>query len=73
MNNFLGNIQDLSGTNTGEDVQDEQNTKDYFVLNDENIEEEEVEELEGHTSGSSPPVANTTVNHIKGLKILWGN
>ena len=69
MNNFLGNIQDLSGTNTGEDVQDEQNTKDYFVLNDENIEEEEVEELEGHTSGSSPPVSHTSVNNIKGLKI----
>ena len=69
MNNFLGNIQDLSGTNTGEDVQDEQNTKDYFVLNDENIEEEEVEELEGHTSGSSPPISHVTVIHIKGLNI----
>ena len=42
-------------------------------MNDENVEEEEVKELEGHTSGSSPPVAHTAVNHIKCLNILWGN
>ena len=59
----------MSGKNIEEDVQDEQKTKDYFVLNDENIEGEEVEDLEGHTSGSSPPVAHTKVNHIKGLNI----
>ena len=31
-----------------------------------------MEELEVRTSGSSPPVAHTTVNHIKGLKVFWG-
>ena len=31
---FLGKLQDLSGTNTGEDVQAEEMTEDYFVLND---------------------------------------
>ena len=59
----------MSGKNIEEDVQDEQKTKDYFVLNDENYEEEEVEELEGHTSGSSPPISHVTVIHIKGLNI----
>ena len=56
-----------------EDCQDEEKIKDSFVLNDENVEKEEVEELEGHTSGSISPVTNTIVNQIKGLKILWGN
>ena len=42
-------------------------------MNDEYVEEEEVKELEGYTSGSSPPVAHTTVNNIKGLNISWGN
>ena len=70
---FLGKLQDLSGTNTGEDGQAEEKTKDYFVLNDAYVEEEEVKELEGHISGSSPPVAHTTVNHIISLKIPWGD
>ena len=42
-------------------------------MNDEYVEEEEVKELEGYTNGSSPPVAYTTVNNIKGLKISWRN
>ena len=44
-------------------------------MNDENVEEEEVEveEFEGHTSGSLPPIDHTAVNNIKGLKILRGN
>ena len=42
-------------------------------MNDEYVEEEEVKELEGYTSESSPPVAHTAVNDIKGLKIAWGN
>ena len=29
--------------------------------------------MEGRTSGSSPPVAHTPVNNIKGLNNLWGN
>ena len=29
--------------------------------------------MEGPTSGSSPPVDNTAVNHIKGLNISWVN
>ena len=70
---FLGKLQDLSGTNTGEDGQAEEKTKDYFVLNDAYVEEEDVKELEGHISGSSPPVAHTAVNHIKGLNISWVN
>ena len=41
-------------------------------MNYEYVEEEEVGELEGHTSGSIPPVAHTAVNHIKGMNILWG-
>ena len=68
---FLGKLKYLSGTNTGKDGQAEEKAEDYFVLNDENVEEEELEELEVHTSGSSFPVAHTAVNHIKGLKILW--
>ena len=32
-----------------------------------------MKELEGRTSVSSPPVAHTAVNHIKGLNISWGN
>ena len=32
-----------------------------------------MKELEGNTSGSIPPVDNTAVNNIKGLKILWVN
>ena len=70
---FLGKLKYLSGTNTGKDGQAEEKAEDYFVLNDENVEEEELEELEVHTSGSSLPVAHTAVNHIKGLKISWGN
>ena len=70
---FLGKIQGLSGTNTGEDGQAEEKTEDYFVLNYEYVEEEEVKELEGYASGSIPPVAHIAVNNIKGLKILWGN
>ena len=70
---FLGKLQYLSGTNTGEDGQAEENTEDYFVLNDQYVEEEEVKELEGHTSGSNLPVAHTAVNNITGLKISWGN
>ena len=30
-------------------------------------------ELEGHISQISPHVAHAAVNHIKGVKILWGN
>ena len=70
---FLGNIQDLSGKNTGEDGQAEENTEDYFVLNYQYVEEEEVKDLEGHISGSSPLVPHTAVNNIKGMKSLWGN
>ena len=66
---LLVKIQYLSSTNTGEDGQAEENTKDCFFLNDAYVEEEEVKELEGHTSASSPPVAHNTVNHIKGLNI----
>ena len=32
-----------------------------------------MKDLEGHTSGSSPPIAHAAVNHIKGLTISWGN
>ena len=32
-----------------------------------------MKELEVHTSGSSPPIDHTTVNHIRGLKSSWGN
>ena len=70
---LLVKLQYLPGSNIGEDVQADVNIKGYFVLYDENIEEEDVEELEGHTSGSRPPVDHTTVNHIKGLNISWGN
>ena len=70
---FLVILRYLSGTNTGEDGQAEEKTEDYFVLNDEYVEEEEMEELEGCTIGSSPPVSHTAVNHIKGLKISWVN
>ena len=28
--------------------------------------------MEIHTSGSGPPVAHTSVNHVKGLKTSWG-
>ena len=66
---LLGKLQYLSGTNTGEYGQAEENTEDYFVLNDQYVEEEEVKELEVHTSGRSPVVAHTAFNHIKGLKI----
>ena len=70
---FLGKLQYLFGTNTGEYVQAEEKIEDYFVLNYEYVEEEEVEDLEGRTSVSIPPVAHTAVNHIKGMKILWVN
>ena len=40
---FLGKLQYLSGTNTGEDVQAEEKTDDYFILNDEYVEEEDVQ------------------------------
>ena len=70
---FLGKLQDLSGTNTREYGQAEDNTEDYFVLNDQYVEEEEVKELQGHTSGSIPPEAHTTVNNIKGMNIPWVN
>ena len=40
---FLGKLQYLSGTNTGEDGQAEEKIEDYFVLNYEYVEEEEVE------------------------------
>ena len=39
---FLGKIQDLSGTNTGEDGQAEEKTEDYFIFNDEYVEEEDM-------------------------------
>ena len=42
-------------------------------FNGQYFEEEEVRELEGHTSGSIPPMSHTIVNNIKDLKILWGN
>ena len=32
-----------------------------------------MEELEGHITGSIPPVSHTEVNHIKGMNISWGN
>ena len=35
---LLGKLQYLSGTNTGEDGQSEEKTKDYFILNDECVE-----------------------------------
>ena len=37
---FLGKLQDLSGTNIGEDDQAEKNIEDYFVLNYEYFGEE---------------------------------
>ena len=40
---FLGDIQYLSGTNTLEDGQSEENTEDCLVFNDQYVEEEEVE------------------------------
>ena len=40
---FLGKLQYLSGTNTGEDGQAEEKTDDYFILNDEYVEEEDVQ------------------------------
>ena len=70
---LLGKLQYLSGTNTGEYGQAEENTEDYFVLNDQYVEEEEVKEFEGHTNGSILPVAPTTVNNIKGMNISWVN
>ena len=39
---FLGKLQYLSGTNTGEDGQAEEKTEDYFIFNDEYVEEEDV-------------------------------
>ena len=70
---FLGKLQNLSRTNTGEDGQDEEKIENYFALNDQYVEEEDVKEMEDHTSGSTPPVAHIAVNNIKGLKIPWGN
>ena len=70
---FLGKLQDLSGTNTREYGQAEENADDYFVFNDQYVEEEEVKELEGHTIGIICPVAHTTVNNIKGMNIPWVN
>ena len=69
---FLGKLQDLTGTNIWEDGPAEVKSEDYFVLNDDYVEEEEMEELEGCTIGSSPPVSHTAVNHIKGLNIFGG-
>ena len=42
-------------------------------MNDQYVEEEEVKDLEGHTSGSTPPVAHTALNNTEGLNILWEN
>ena len=49
-----GKLQYFSGTNTEEDGQAQENPKDYFVLNDQYVEEEDVKELGGHTRGSTP-------------------
>ena len=42
-------------------------------MNDEYVKEEEVEELEGRTSGSIPPIAHTKVNSYQRYEDLWGN
>ena len=52
---FLRKLQYLLATNTGKDGQAEEKTKDDFVLNYQYVEKEEVKELEGYPSGSTPP------------------
>ena len=52
---FLIKLQYLLATNTGKDGKAEEKTKDDFVLNYQYFEKEEVKELEGYTSGSTPP------------------
>ena len=70
---FLVMIQYLLGTNTEEYGQAQEKSKDYFVLNDQYVKEEEVKELKGHTCGSIPPADHTKVNNIKRLKTSWEN
>ena len=70
---LLVKLQYLSGTNTWEYDQSQENSKDYFVLNDQYVKEEDVKELEGHTCGSTPPAALTAANNIKRLKTSWKN
>ena len=73
--NFISKLQTLSGTSNNSNDEEVEITNDYFVLNGDIDQQEELEVYGGGGSGViSPPVAQTEmVNDTKGLNISWGN